>query len=1004
MCGTVLSVTISVVSPVFIGRREEMAALTALLDQVRAGQPAVALVGGEAGVGKTRLVRELAARGAAAGFRVLTGQCIELGAEGLPLAPLVDALRALTRGATPETRAELLGPAGAGLARLLPDLGPGTGAASDGQDMQKAQLLEMVLGLFDRLSAAQPVLFLIEDLHWADQSTLDLIAFLARSLRESRVLLVATYRSDELHRRHPLRPLLTGWERDRSIERIELRRFDRGEVTAQLAAILGGDPAADTVDIIFDRSGGNAYLVEELAGVVRGHGELTDLPPSLRDVLLSRVDGLSRDGQRLLRTASVAGRTVPDRLLAEVAGIGEADLFAGLREAVESHLLLVDPSGQGYAFRHALTRDAVYEDMLPGERVQLHAAYAAALDRDPGLAGDEAALPAALAYHWYAALDLPRALPAAVDAARYALASYAPAEALQHLDRAQQIWPRVPDAEQRTGLDQVEVSRLAAEAAYRSGAVDRSATLLADALAGLPDGADPVRRALLLERYALAQRDAGRPDDAVASLEQALALLPDEATSRAHAVVLASLASALMRTSGMEQAAAAAERAVAAARAAGARDIEADVAITLGSASSYLGPSGAGLDPLREGVRLATELDIPVTALRGYVNLSDVLELMGRHAEAAQTAADGLRLAERAGLARTLGSYLIGNQAESLLRLGRWAEVDRLTGQALSALPEGVFGATLHAVQAELAAMRGDYDQAARQVRSARRVMGDTTDVQFTQPMRYSDAMIALGRGDLPAARDAVTAALDGMALTWAGRYAWPVLWLAMRTEADEATRFRDRREEIPAAITVRCAELAGLAAQVATPAPSAHGYRALVAAEHARASGTGDVAAWSAAVSAWQRAAEPYPEAYALLRLAETESAAGDRLAAAEAVRQAHTIAERIGAAPIAAEAVALARRARLDLTPEPAPGGEPVALDQPADELARFGLTEREREVLILLAAGRSNPEIAQALFISAKTASVHVSNILAKLGVSGRVEAAAVAHRLGVGPEPR
>jgi DNA-binding CsgD family transcriptional regulator len=329
--------------------------------------------------------------------------------------------------------------------------------------------------------------------------------------------------------------------------------------------------------------------------------------------------------------------------------------------------------------------------------------------------------------------------------------------------------------------------------------------------------------------------------------------------------------------------------------------------------------------------------------------------------------------------------------------------VDRLTGQALSALPEGVFGATLHAVQAELAAMRGDYDQAARQVRSARRVMGDTTDVQFTQPMRYSDAMIALGRGDLPAARDAVTAALDGMALTWAGRYAWPVLWLAMRTEADEATRFRDRREEIPAAITGRCAELAGLAAQVATPAPSAHGYRALVAAEHARATGTGGAAAWSAAVSAWQVAGEPYPEAYALLRLAEMESAAGDRQAAARAVQQAHSMADRIGAAPIAAEAAALARRARLDLTSQPAPGGEPEQAAS-ADELARFGLTEREREVLILLAAGRSNPEIAQALFISAKTASVHVSNILAKLGVSGRVEAAAVAHRLGVGPEPR
>ena len=391
----------------------------------------------------------------------------------------------------------------------------GAAGGPGGEDIQTAQLLELVLGLLVRLSATQPVMFVIEDLHWADQSTLDLTAFLVRSLRDARVLLVATCRSDELHRRHPLRPLLTGWERARSVERVDLRRFDREEVTAQLAAILGDEPGPGVADVVFGRSGGNAYLVEELAGVVRGDGDLADLPPSLRDVLLSRVDALSTYAQRLLRTASVAGGTVPDRLLAQVAGIGETELFAALREAVDNHLLLVDPGGRGYAFRHVLTRDAVYEDMLPGERVRLHAAYGAALARDGGLAGDQAALPAALAHHWYAAMDLPRALPAAIDAATHAMACYAPAEALHHLERALQIWSQVADAGQRTGLDRAEVSRLAAEAAYRSGAVSRAESLLADALAGLPAGADPVRRALLLERYAQAQRDAGRVAEAV---------------------------------------------------------------------------------------------------------------------------------------------------------------------------------------------------------------------------------------------------------------------------------------------------------------------------------------------------------------------------------------------------------------------------------------------------------------------------------------------------------
>jgi len=993
------TMAVTVVSPEFIGRREEIASLTALMNRTELGEPGFALVGGEAGVGKSRLVNEFAARVASqSGFRVLTGQCVELGAEGLPLAPLVDALRTLTRGSKPETLTEVLGQAGTGLARLLPELGLVSPHGNPPEDLQKAQLLEMVLGLLHRLSDLQPVLLFIEDLHWADQSTLDLIAFLARSLREARVLLVATYRSDELHRRHPLRPLLSRWERVRSIGRIELRRFERDEVTAQLAAIFGAAPAPDVVDVVFDRSGGNAFLVEELARAVHSDGDLADLPPSLKDVLLSRADALSSSAQRLLRVASVAGRTVPERLLAEIAGMSEAEFFAGLREAVDSHLLLVDPSGRGYAFRHALTRDAVYEDMLPGERVRLHAAYGAALAGDPALAGDNTTLPAALAYHWYAALDLPRALTAAIEAAHHATSAYAPAEALRYLERAQEIWPQVADAPQRTGIDQIEVSRLAAEAAYRSGALDRSQSLLADALAELPHGADPVRRAHLLERYAIAQRDSGRQQEAVRSLRQALALLPADQPSRDRAVVLATLAATQTHGADMGDAAEVAALAISAAQSAGARDVEADAAITLGSASSYLGQAEAGLGPLRSGVLLALELDIPFTALRGYINLSDVQELLGRHLEAAQTASEGLELAERTGMARTLGSYLVGNQAEPLLRLGRWAEADRLTARALGLQPEGVFGATVRHLRSELAAMRGRYDEAVRELRDARRVLGQITDVQFTQPMRYCEAMIALGRGDLRAAREAATAGLAEAELPESARFAWPLLWLGMRVEADEATRFRDRREEVPPEIAERCIALAQIAARLARPAARSHGYLALLTAEQRRA-GTDDAEAWAVAVAAWQEADEPYPLAYALLRLAEAHGETGAREQAAAAVRQAHALAERIGAAPVAAEAAAFAQRVRLSL--DPAGTGELNAAEsRPADELARFGLTDREREVLLLLAAGRSNPEIARALFISAKTASVHVSNILAKLGVSRRVEAAAIAHRLGVG----
>jgi DNA-binding CsgD family transcriptional regulator len=983
----------SVVSPVFIGRRGEMTALAGALRRAQGSEPAVALVGGEAGVGKTRLVGELAVVASAAGFRVLTGQCIQLGGEGLPLAPLVDALRALARVIPAGELEELLGP---GLARLLPELALAT--AAPGESLPAGQLLELVLGLLQRLAAAGPVMIVFEDLHWADQSTLDLAAFLVQALRAVPVLLVLTYRSDELHRGHRLRPQLAGWERVRSVEHVELRRFGREEMAAQLTAILGGEPPPGVAEEVFDRSGGNAYLVEELAGVVRDGGDPGELPPSLRDVLLSRVDGLSPVAQRLLRTAAVAGRGVPDRLLAEVtAGMAEAELFGALREAVEHHLLLVDHTGHGYTFRHALTRDAVYEDMLPGERVRLHAAYGEALARDRALAGDSGAAPGALAYHWYAALDLPRALSAAVEAAAQAMASYAPAEALRHLERALEIWPQVPDAEQRTGLDLVEMHRLAAEAAFQSGALSRSLSLLEAALADLPPGFDPVRRALLLESRGRVLRDASRPAEAVTALEQALALLPPGRTTRTHAVILAALARSLMHLTDMQASADTARQAAAAAQAAGAKDVAADAAITLGCATTYLCAGDTGPRFLREGLQLALDTDAQVIALAGYINLSDALQYLGRYEEAARTASEGLHMAMRAGLTRSEGPYLMINQAEPLLRLGRWAEADRLLTQGLAVMPEGVFAGGLELLRAELAAMRGRFDDAAAALRGARRAVGDTGDVQLFQPLRYIAALIAIGHGDRPGAREDIAAGLAGGPATWGSRYAWPLLWLGMTIEAEEATLARDRREDVPVTSAQRLGELAAVAERLSAPTPATRGYQALTAAEQSRAAGTDGPDVWAAAVTAWRNAGEPNPLAYALLRLTEAQLAAGDRDQAALAVQEAHATADRLGAKPLAAQAAALARRARLGLAPAaPGTAQEPVA---PADELARFGFTDRERDVLALLAAGKSNPEIARTLFISAKTASVHVSNIMAKLGVRRRGEAAAVAHRLGV-----
>ena len=281
--------------PVFVGRDAELATLTTALESAVAGTPTVVLLGGEAGVGKTRLVEEAAARARAAGARVLAGSCVELGGEGLPFGPLAHALRSLMRDTSPEQLDALLGPGALGVRARAARPRPGRRAPHGAARPRAARRAcsSSSLGVIERLAADRPLMFVIEDLHWADRSTLDLVALLVRALRAARVLVVVSFRSDELHRSHPLRPLVTGWERVRSVHRIELERFGREEVARQLAAILGAPPGARLVDLVHERSEGNAFLVEEILGAVQSGADPDQLPLSLRDVLLARVERLS---------------------------------------------------------------------------------------------------------------------------------------------------------------------------------------------------------------------------------------------------------------------------------------------------------------------------------------------------------------------------------------------------------------------------------------------------------------------------------------------------------------------------------------------------------------------------------------------------------------------------------------------------------------------------------------------------------------------------------------
>jgi predicted ATPase len=358
-------------SPTLIGRVEELQVLEAARRRAADGEPAVVLVGGEAGVGKTRVVAELTARCAADETRVLAGGCVPVGGDGLPYAPIVEALRPLPDQLGADAVRELAGPSWRELARLLPRLG----APDPGPSGQVAQLrlFELLFGLLGRLGGQTPVTLVVEDLHWADQSTRDLLAFLVRNLRRERVLLLATYRSDE-PRTDRLGSWLAELARGGPVQRLELPRLDRAETVAQLIGMLGTAPAADLADAVFVRSEGNPFFTEELLAAVQA-GSL-ELPTTLRELLHGRVELLPAPAQQVLGVAAVAGRRVPHQLLASVAGLDGRELAEALRIVVAHQLLVTRPGEDGYQFRHALLREVIDADLLPGERARLHAGYA----------------------------------------------------------------------------------------------------------------------------------------------------------------------------------------------------------------------------------------------------------------------------------------------------------------------------------------------------------------------------------------------------------------------------------------------------------------------------------------------------------------------------------------------------------------------------------------------------------------------------------------------------
>ncbi len=986
----------SLVSPVLVGRQAELESLAGALERVLGGEHAAVLVGGEAGVGKSRLVHELIGRAGQAGMRVLVGGCVELGGGGIPFAPLVEMMRALV-GELPEDRlARVLGSARPEIGRLVPELadGPAEPALAE---RDPSALLELMVGVITRLAGDAPLMLVFEDLQWADGPTLDLLALLVARSSARHLLLVLTARSDELHRAHPVRRMAARWEQQRLVERLELERLNRRDVAAQIEAILGEHPEAELVESIAERSEGIPLFVEELLGAVRGGRIEQDfLPPSLRDVVLARTELLSTNGQHILRVVAAATRWVPDRLLTTVAGLPEVDLNAGLREAMAHQLLVVDESGRGYGFRHALARAAVHDDLLPGERAQLHRSYAEAIERSADLADDLDAS-SMLAHHWLAAHDLSRALPASVRAGRAAAAATAPSAAQRHFELALELWHQVPDAEARAGIDHSELLEAAAAAAAYAGAVERALAMVDEALAEVGEQASTERRATLLVRRAELLADLGRDEEGLEDFERAMELLPSDDSSRVGAQILVSWARGLMRVDQMRRGGELARRALAAAEAIGAVDVKLEAQSMLGLAMVYGGEEEAGLELLREVWEESGRGGRSWLATRAVVSLSDMQLMLGRYDDVVRTIDEDMARVEQAGFERTAGVFMRGNKAEALLRSGRWPEA--METAAAGGEAPGTFAGTLLLLRSELHLLSGRRQEAEVDLRDARRHLRRSSAAQFALPLAVVEAEFARSGGELGSAKEIISRALARGEVDEEHRYRWPALSLAARIEAELGLSDADRGRGESEDSRRRMAAL--LEEAEATPATTAadRGHLALVKAERARMLGAGEVEAWADAVGAARAMNEPYPLACALLRHAEAAVAVADLDTASASAREALSLAQTLGASPLAGELEALIRRARLRVGQDVGQRAASEGQEGVPDELARLGLTSRETEVLGLVTEGCSNGQIAERLFISRKTASVHVSNILSKLGVASRGEAAAQAHRMGL-----
>jgi DNA-binding CsgD family transcriptional regulator len=965
-----------------IGRTAELAAITAAVSDGGAGA-SVLILGGDAGIGKTRLLTEAADAAREHDLRCLLGHCVDLGDAHPPYLPFTEMFGRLALD-EPELIADLTGRYPA-IARLLPRR---TASAGADDRIDRGELFESVLDALGQLARPNRLLIIIEDAHWADQATRDLLGFLFARLTAEPITIVVSFRSDDLHRRHPLRPVLAEWSRLRPVQRLQLDPLAADEVRTLVRSLRGVPITESDLQSIVSRADGNAFFAEELVAAADQFADGGQLPWQLADLLLVRLDRLSDSAREVLRVAAVAGRRVSHALLEAVAKLPNAALDAALREAVDANVLQLTPSGRGLMFRHALLSEAVYEDLLPGERVRIHAAYAAALvNREHGSSAE-------LARHARQSHDLATAYEASVRAGDEAMAMAAPQEALHHFQAAVELAPLTPAA----SGDPSPLVQAVVDAAVAAGRSYRGLKIARAALAELPADAPDATRAGLLYAFAFAAVLGETDDEPLAATAGALRLVPADPPTDFRARLLALHAHTAFVMGRDVDAQRWATEAVEAGRAIGSRQAITDAQTTLATLERR---SGQPLEAARLLTAVADEAHAAgdaVAEVRSLHSLGSLhLELANLHdaelafqasakvsAEAGRPwAAFGMESRALAGLVQ----YLRGDWDRALGTLD-------VTGQSPPAQAEALFAATAMLIRAG----RGD---------ESLLELGPRLRPMWAREGRiglYSTAA-ALAIYELQGRIDEALAAIEQAVVTLGAL--WQAEWFLGRIRLSAvgiatvtSALGRAARADRPALIRHGERLLADgrTSAEKGLPGtrrlgPEGLAWVARLEAEWARLrwSADADPPGEDELVGQWQSAVDKFgpsdvlEDARSRVRLASVLRAAGRGPEAAEQADLARRVARSLRAEPLLTEIRALG----LAAAPVRVTGGKGIA-----------ALTQREREVLELLVQAGTNRQIARRLYISEKTVSVHVSNILAKLEVRSRNEAAALARTWGPG----